>query len=395
MNRSFAMNLDLLGRQNIGEVASWRQHLHSIAEFGFEEIQTSRLVADLLESFGVEVVQGVGGTGVVGVIKRGTSDRGIALRADMDALKILEKTGLPYCSQHQGLMHACGHDGHSAILLGAARHLAQSGTFDGTVNFIFQPAEEHGRGARAMIDAGLFERFRIDEVYGLHNLPGMPVGKFTTRPGPINACEDNFVIRIRGKGGHAARPQSSNDPLVIAAHLVLALQAIVSRRVSPLDNAVVSVTEVSSDGTRNVLAENVVIKGDTRSYTPEVRTLIEHEMRTVAQGIGATFAAAVEVEYTHEFAATVNHEAATEYALAAASEALGAGNVEITPAPYMGSEDFGLFLEQRPGNFGYLGNGTEGPSGQPLHSAHYDFNDAAIGPGIAYWTSLVHQRLPG
>lgn len=389
------MNPQPASGSEIRDVASWRQHLHSIAEFGFEEVKTSRAIADLLRSFGAEVHQGVGGTGVVGVSRKGSSGRGIALRADMDALKIVEKTQLQYASQNHGLMHACGHDGHSAVLLGAARHLARSGAFDGTVNFLFQPAEEHGRGAKAMIDDGLFERFRIDEVYGIHNMPGLPVGKFETRPGPINACEDNFVIRVRGKGGHAARPQNSNDPLVIAAHIVIALQTIVSRRVSPVDNAVVSVTEISSDGTRNVLPENVVIKGDARSYTPDIRALIEREMRAIARGVGSAFGATVEIDYTHEFAATVNHPEATRFAFDAAATALGAENVAITPAPFMGSEDFGLFLEKRPGNFAYLGNGTEGHGGQPLHSPHYDFNDAVIGPGIAYWATLVHQRLPG
>jgi amidohydrolase len=384
-----------ISRAEIDDVASWRQHLHSIAEFGFDEVRTSSAIADRLESFGAEVHRGVGGTGIVGVIRRGTNTRGIGLRADMDALRIIEKTELPYASQNHGLMHACGHDGHSALLLGAARHLAAAGSFDGSVHFLFQPAEEHGRGARAMIDDGLFQRFAIDEVYGIHNMPGIALGRFTTRPGPINACEDNFVIRIRGRGGHAARPQTNNDPLVIAAHLVLALQTVVSRRVSPLDNAVLSVTEITADGTRNVIPENVVIKGDTRSYAPEVRAAIEREMRTIAAGIGAAFGAAVDVDYTHEFAATINHPQATEHALSAATAALGSENVGITPEPFMGSEDFGLFLEQRPGNFGYIGNGTEGHGGQPLHSPHYDFNDQAIAPGIAYWSALVHQRLPG
>ena len=241
----------------------------------------------------------------------------------MDALKITENTGLPYASTHQGQMHACGHDGHMAMLLGAARHLAERGQFSGTVYFIFQPNEEHGRGAKAMIADGLLERFAFEEIYGLHNMPGMPVGAFATRHGPLMASEDNFVIRIRGKGGHAARPHVANDPMVIAAHLILALQTIVSRRVSALDTAVVSVTEILTDGTRNVLPETVTLKGDTRSYSADVQKTIEAEMRKLAEGIGLSFGAEVDVDYSHEFAATVNHEAASIAALAAARTAPG------------------------------------------------------------------------
>jgi hippurate hydrolase len=258
-------------RAVVEAAAEWRRHLHSIPELGFVEHKTSAFVADKLKGLGLEVHQGIGGTGVVGVLRRGGGNSAIALRADMDALKITENTGLPYASTHHGQMHACGHDGHMAMLLGTARDLTERGQFSGTVYFIFQPNEEHGCGAKAMIADGLLERFSFEEIYGLHNMPGMPVGSFATRPGPLMASEDNFVIRIRGKGGHAARPHVANDPMVIAAHMILALQTIVSRRVSALDTAVVSVTEILTDGTRNVLPETVTIKGDTRSYRPEDR----------------------------------------------------------------------------------------------------------------------------
>jgi amidohydrolase len=277
--------------------------------------------------------------------------------------------------------------------LGAARYLTDRGQFSGTVYFIFQPNEEHGRGAKAMIADGLLERFSFEEIYGLHNMPGMPVGAFATRPGPLMASEDNFEIRIRGKGGHAARPHVANDPLVIAAHVILALQTIVSRRVSALDTAVVSVTEVLTDGTRNVLPETVTLKGDTRSYSATVQKTIETEMRKLAEGIALAFGADIEVDYSHEFAATVNHGAPSVTALAAARGAAGITSVDENPEPLMGSEDFGLFLNHKPGNFAFLGNGVAGANGQPLHNSHYDFNDAAIGPGIAYWSEIVHSKL--
>jgi amidohydrolase len=380
-------------RTYVETATEWRRHLHSIPELGFGEHKTSAFVADKLRALGLEVHQGIGGTGVVGVLRRGPGNQAIALRADMDALKITENTGLSYASTHQGQMHACGHDGHMAMLLGAARYLTERGSFSGTVYFIFQPNEEHGKGARAMIADGILERFSFEEIYGVHNMPGMPVGAFATRPGPLMASEDNFVIRIRGKGGHAARPHVANDPMVIAAHMILALQTIVSRRVSALDTAVVSVTEVLTDGTRNVLPETVTLKGDTRSYSPDVQKTIEAEMRKLAQGIGLSFGAEVDVDYTHEFAATVNHEAPSRQALAAAQATPGITSIDDNPEPLMGSEDFGLFLNHKPGNFAFLGNGETGAHGQPLHNSHYDFNDESLGPGIAYWSSIVHSKL--
>jgi amidohydrolase len=381
---------------HLDQLVAWRQHLHTIPEFGFEVVKTSAFVDEKLRAMpGIQVTTGIGRMGLVGVLEgqRKGGRRTIMFRADMDALKIHEKTGLAYASTHDGHMHACGHDGHTALLLGAARALSAKPDFAGRIVFLFQPAEEHGQGARSMIADGVIERFGIEEAYGIHNMPGLAVGHFGTRVGPIMASEDNFEIRIRGKGAHAARPQWARDPIVTASHIVLALQTIVSRRTDPLQQSVVSVTEFVTDGQVNVLPENVTLKGDTRSYLPAVQSMIEAEMRAQASGIGAAFGSAVEVEYRHVFASTVNHATETGYAVAAARRALGGTAVDVAYPPMMGSEDFGLFLEHRPGNFAYLGNGTEGRNAEPLHNAHYDFNDAGLAPGVAYWCALAQERL--
>jgi amidohydrolase len=381
---------------NLDQLTQWRQQLHAIPEFGFEEVKTSAFVAERLRAMPeMQVTTGIGRTGLVGVLegKRAGGGRTIAFRADMDALKIAEKTGLSYASTHAGRMHACGHDGHTTLLLGAARELSANPDFAGRIVFLFQPAEEHGKGARAMIADGVIQRFGIQEAYGIHNMPRLAVGHFGSRVGPIMASEDNFEIRIKGKGAHAARPQWSRDPIVTGAQIVLALQTIVSRRTDPLENSVVSVTEFITDGQVNVLPENVTLKGDTRSYLPAVQKMIEEEMRAQATGIGAAFSSLVEVDYSHVFSSTVNHERETGYAAAAARIALGEAAVDLTYPPMMGSEDFGLFLEHVPGNFAYLGNGTDGRHAEPLHNAHYDFNDAAIAPGVAYWCALARGRL--
>jgi len=382
---------------NLDELIGWRRHLHSIPEFGFEEVKTSAFVAEKLRAMpGIEVTTGIGRTGVVGVLhgKRAGSNRTVALRADMDALKITERTGLPHASNHAGRMHACGHDGHTTMLLGAARELSANPDFSGRLVFLFQPAEEHGQGARAMIADGVLERFGIDELYGLHNMPGLAVGHFGTRIGPVMAAEDNFEIRIKGKGGHAARPQWAKDPIVTASHIVVALQSIVSRRLDPMEQGVVSVTEFLTDGAVNVLPENVTLKGDARSFTAPVQQMIEAEMRAQAEGIAKAFGSIAEVDYLHVFASTINHEAETEEALAAARDVMGDAAVNSAYPPMMGSEDFGLFLEHRPGNFAFIGNGVGVPHcAEPLHNAAYDFNDDAIAPGVAYWCGLARQRL--
>lgn len=382
--------------RDVDQVIGWRRYLHTIPELGFELTKTSAFVAERLAAMpGMAVTTGIGHTGLVGVLEgkgRGPS-RTIALRADMDALKIRECTDLPYASAHDGLMHACGHDGHTATLLGAAQSLADAPDFGGRIVFLFQPAEEHGQGARAMIADGVIERFAIDEFYGIHNRPQMPVGSFATRVGPLMACEDNFRFEITGVGGHAARPQNVKDPLVAGAHPVIALQTIVSRRLDPLEEGVVSVTEFLTDGTRNVIPQRVVVDGDTRSYRPHVQAMIEHEMRAQAEGIATMFGVACTFDYLKVFAATVNHEVETGYAVEAATAAFGSAQVDTAAAPMMGSEDFGLFLEHRPGNFSYLGNGTSGANAMPLHNAGYDFNDDALAPGIRYWRALAAHRL--
>lgn len=375
-------------------VADWRRALHAMPEPGFGEHRTAAFVAERLRSFGLDVHEGVGQTGVVATLKRGNGNRAIALRADMDALKILEATGLTYAAASPGFMHACGHDGHMAGLLGAAERLARGDEFSGTVVFIFQPNEEHGRGARAMLADGLLDRFPFEEIYGLHNMPGLEVGRFATRRGAIMAAEDNFEIVVRGKGGHAAKPQTANDPVVIAAQLILGLQTIVSRRIAAQDQAVVSITEILTDGTRNVLPQTVTLKGDARSYGRDVQAQIEARMRELGAGTAAAFGAVVATLYTHEFAPTINHREQADAIVEIARSIADAGSVDDNIAPMMGSEDFGVFLEHRPGAFAFFGNGTSGTNGQPLHHPGYDFNDAALGPVMDFWCALVTARLP-
>ena len=286
----------------------WRRDLHQHPEFGFEEKRTAGFVAKKLRSLGLEVTEGIGGTGVVGTLRRGVSNRAIALRADMDALQITETTGAEWASQIPGTMHACGHDGHTAMLLGAASILASDASFDGTVRFIFQPAEEWGRGALAMIDDGLLTRLPFDEIYGLHNLPGLPVGHLQTRPGPIMSAEDNFEITLRGQGGHAAQPHKTKEVIVAACALVLQMQTIVSRRLDPTDTAVVSVTEIITDGTRNALPGEACIRGDARSFSPEVSASIEAEIGRLAAGIATGHGVTEEFSYTREFVPLVNDD---------------------------------------------------------------------------------------
>jgi len=378
------------------QMVAWRHHLHQFPETGFNEHKTAGFIAKALELMGLEVHRGIGGTGLVASLAVGDGQGSIGLRADMDALAMTETAeGRPHISRNTGCMHGCGHDGHMAMLLGAARLLTQSRDFNGTVRFIFQPAEEHGRGAGAMIKDGLFERFPVDEIYGAHNIPGMPVGHIATRTGGIMASEDNFVIRIHGRGGHAARPQMAIDPLVVAAQIILALQTIVARSVDPSDSAVVSCTEIHSDGIRNAIPTYVEIKGDTRSYSPQVQALLECRMREICNGIALAYGATCEVAYTHEFVPTVNWPQCTPIAVRAAQNVVGAENVEENVAPMMISEDFGAFLKVVPGAFVFIGNGSaNGPGGVPLHNAKYDFNDAILPIGARYFAELVRQRLP-
>ncbi|MFT4181902.1 MAG: M20 aminoacylase family protein [Rhizobium sp.] len=374
------------------EMAAWRRELHAHPEFGFEEKRTSAFVAARLREFGLDdVTEGIGGTGVVGTLKRGTGNRAIALRADMDALRITEQGEHAHRSQNPGIMHACGHDGHTAMLLGAARMLAEDGDFDGTVRFIFQPAEEWGKGALAMLDDGLMDRFPFGEIYGLHNMPGLPVGRFETRAGPIMSAEDNFEIVLKGVGGHAARPHWGNEVLVAACALVTNLQTIVSRRLSPTDIGVVSVTELITDGTRNALPGLARILGDTRSFRPEVSASIEKQMRIIAEGTALAHNVTAEVGYTREFVPLVNDASLAEEAFAAARSFLEPGNVAVATEPMTGSEDFARFLDHVPGCFVFLGNGRESA---PLHNPAYDFNDEGLLHGANFHASIVRRRLP-
>ncbi|HEM8494360.1 amidohydrolase [Burkholderia multivorans] len=373
----------------------WRHHFHRHPETGFEEVATSDYVAALLGSFGLDVHRGIGGTGVVANLKVGESPRAIGLRADMDALNIVENVpARAHTSCVPGKMHACGHDGHMAMVLGAARLLAEQRDFDGTVRFIFQPAEEHGRGAKAMMADGLFERFPIDAIFGAHNMPGMPAGSFSTRAGGIMASEDNFVIRINARGTHAARPHMGVDPIVIAAQIVLALQTIISRNLDPSLPAVISCTEILTDGLRNVIPSTVTIKGDTRSYSPEVQQLLATRMREVSEGICRMHGVECEFAYTHEFAPTVNSPEHVEVAVAAATRVAGAQHVDANVQPMMISEDFGAFLQVVPGNFIFIGNGSAGErGGVPLHNATYDFNDDILPLGARYFAEVARIAL--
>lgn len=377
------------------QMVRWRRELHQFPETGFNEHKTAAFVAAALRAMGLEVHQGIGGTGLVASLTVGEGKGVIGLRADMDALAMTETAqGREHISRHPGCMHGCGHDGHMAMLLGAAQLLSQSRDFNGTVRFIFQPAEEHGRGARAMMDDGLFERFPVDEIYGAHNIPGMPVGHIATRKGGIMASEDNFVIRITGRGGHAARPHLAIDPLVVAAEIILALQSIVARAVDPAEPAVVSCTEIRSDGIRNALPTHVEIKGDTRSYSRQVQALLERRMREICHGIAAAHGATCEVQYTHEFVPTINWPQCTPVAIRAAQAVVGHSNVDANVAPMMISEDFGAFLTAVPGAFVFIGNGATGAAGGvPLHNAQYDFNDAVLPIGARYFAEIVRQRL--
>lgn len=378
-------NLDELHAQMV----AWRRDFHRNPEFGFEEKRTASIVAKTLRGYGLEVAEGIGGTGVVGTLSNGSSNRAIALRADMDALRIGEVGDRPWASGTPGVMHACGHDGHTAMLLGAARMLAEDLGFDGTIRFIFQPAEEWGRGALAMLNEGLLARFPFEEVYGLHNMPGLPVGHVETRAGALMAAEDNFEITLKGVGGHAARPQWGREVLVPACALVMDLQTIVSRRLSPADVAVVSVTELTTDGTRNALPGEARIRGDARSFRPDVSAKIEEEMRRLAAGNALQFAIQCEVAYTREFVPLINDAALTGEALEAAAQVSLATNPSCEPMT--GSEDFAQILAQVPGCFLFIGNGA---NSAPLHNPSYDFNDDALVHGARLHAAIARRRLP-
>ena len=366
-----------------------RRDFHRHPELGFQETRTKREIAAQLRDLGLEVHEGAG---VVGVLRAGQGNRAIGLRADMDALPISETSMHEYASQAPGVMHACGHDGHTTMLLGAAERLANERDFDGTVVFLFQPNEELGLGAKAMIDEGVLEQFPIDEVYAIHNLPGAPLGQISTRSGIICSSETLFEISVKGQGGHASMPQAGVDAITVAAEMVLALQTIAARKLAPGAGAVVSVTEILTDGQRNVLPGQAFLKGDFRARTPQDRTAIEGFMRQIAQGIAAAHAITAEVTFNTEFIETINAAGPTE-AVYQVGVAAGCEVIQDRP-PMSFSEDFAHFCAAVPGCFLLMGNGKSGPHGQPLHASDYDFNDALLPVGSAFWAELVRNRLP-
>jgi hippurate hydrolase len=373
------------------EITAWRRDLHENPEILFETHRTAGIVAEKLTAFGCEeVVTGIGRTGVVGVIKGKTDTAGkvIGLRADMDALPIHEETGLDYASKTDGAMHACGHDGHTAMLLGAAQYLAETRNFDGTVVVIFQPAEEGGGGGREMCEDGMMDRFGIQEVYGMHNWPGRPLGSFAIRPGPFFAATDQFDITITGQGGHAAKPQETVDSVVVAAHVVMALQSIVSRNVDPVEQAVVSVTSVESNSKAfNVIAQSVRMKGTIRTLTTEMRALGEDRLRKLVTATCEAYGAQAEITYYKGYPPMVNHAVQTEFAASVAASV--AGSCEEAPL-IMGGEDFAYMLEERPGAYILVGNGDTAA----VHNAAYNFSDEAIPAGCSWWAEIVEQRMP-
>ncbi len=375
------------------DMRAWRRDIHRHPELGFAEHRTADKVAGLLERFGLEVHRGIGGTGIVASLRRGGGNRAIGLRADMDALPIQEANGFPHRSIHDGVFHGCGHDGHTAMLLGAARRLASEGGFEGTVHFIFQPSEEDGRGALSMIADGLFDRFPMDGVWGMHNMPGLPAGHFAVREGAIMTSEDVFEIEIRGRGGHASMPERTVDPIVVGAEVVLALQTIVSRGVAPREWGVVSVTEMTTDGARNVIPSQVTIRGDARALTVETQGLIETRMRRIVAGICAAHEAEGEVLYRHDFVPTVNAPAETEAAIRAARAVAGEIAVDADCPTCGASEDFARMLREKPGCYILIGNGDSGHCGASLHNPNYDLNDEILARGRDYWVALARDQL--
>jgi len=375
------------------DLTAIRRDIHAHPEIGFTEHRTSDLVARELTALGIEVHRGVGGTGLVGVLTRGNGPGAIGLRADMDALPIEEANDIEYRSQTKGVMHACGHDGHTTMLLGAARYLATEGKFNGTVNFIFQPAEEGLGGARAMLADGLFERFPCDFVFGMHNRPGLEIGKFAIRPGAMMAGGGFFDIKVTGRGSHGARPEESTDPVLTACHIVAALQSVVARNVPPMDTAVLSVTSVIGGDAYNVIPQTALIRGTARAFKTEVMNLVEESMKRVASGVAAGFGATVEVDFRHLFAPTVNDPAQTEEFCQAAAVLVGEANVDANGPALMGSEDFSFMLEKVPGAYINIGNGDTVGS-NPVHNPSYNFNDDALPLGSALFATLIERKLP-
>jgi amidohydrolase len=375
------------------EISAWRRHLHQMPELLYDVHQTAAFVAEKLRGFGCDdVVTGIGRTGVVGVI-HGSKGKGqtIGLRADMDALPITEATGLAHASKTPGKMHACGHDGHTSMLLGAAQHLCQTRNFKGSVAVIFQPAEEGGAGGREMVRDGMMEKFNISKVFGMHNMPGLEVGKFAIRAGAIMAATDEFTISVKGKGGHAAMPHRTIDPIFIASQLINAFQGIVSRNADPLESLVISVTKFHAGDAYNVIPQGAELAGTVRTLQKEMRAFAEMRMKEVAAGIGTAYGAQITVNYNQNYPVTFNHADETDFVVAVASAQAGAANVDDKTPPVMGGEDFSYMLEARPGAFIFIGNGDTAY----LHHPEYDFNDDVIPHGVSYWVNLAETALAG
>ncbi|WP_020594165.1 M20 aminoacylase family protein [Kiloniella laminariae] len=375
------------------EITQWRRQIHQNPELLFDVEQTAGFVADKLREFGLdEVVTGIGRTGVVGVIKGRDSGSGrvIGLRADMDALPIHEDTGLEYASKVDGKMHACGHDGHTAMLLGAAKYLSETRNFDGSAVVIFQPAEEGGGGGREMVEEGMMDRFGIQEVYGLHNWPGVPVGDFATRPGALMAATDLFSIEITGSGGHAAKPHETIDPIVVGSHIVLALQSIASRNIDPVESVVVSVTTCNAGTAFNVIPETAKLTGTVRTLSEAVRNQTQTRIQEIVEYTAKALGATAKVDYQRNYPVVVNHEKETAFAADIASEISGEQRVNTNANPTMGGEDFAYMLNARPGSFIFLGNGDTAP----VHHPKYNFNDEIIPVGCSYWARLVETAMP-
>jgi len=375
------------------QLVEWRQDLHMNPQIGFEEEYASKKVASLLKDFGLEVFEGIAKTGVVGVLKKGSANKSIGIRADMDALPIHETNTFSYKSKIQDRMHACGHDGHTTMLLGAAKHLAERGNFDGTVYFIFQPDEENCFGAKTMIEEGLFTKFAIDEVYAMHNIPGMEVGTFATKKGTITSSENLFEISFEGKGGHAALPHMTKDTITIGSQIISALQTIVSRKLDPVEKGVVSVTEFITDGKKNILPGNGLIKGDARALSDKSNEIIEKNMRQLVKGICDVHGISYEVSYKTTCPVTLNESKQAESATKAAMTLLGEENSNGDCEPRMFSEDFSILSAAKPGCFVLMGNGTSGSHSKPLHASNYDFNDELLVIGSSYWAALAEQQL--
>jgi len=377
------------------EMTEWRHHLHQFPETAFEETETSKFIANKLKDFGLEVHRGLGGTGVVASLKVGNGTNKIALRADIDALNINEENTFAYKSHNKGKMHACGHDGHTSMLLGAAKHLSETNNISGTVFFIFQPAEEMNAGAKKMIDEGLFNLFQADCVYGMHNMPGIDAGKIAVKSGPIMASQDTFEIIVKGVGGHAGMPHLVKDPFVAAANIINALQTIVSRSIDPLDSSVVSITQVEGGNSWNIIPETVAIRGTYRTLSSEVGHEIKVKISKISKSVCEALGLTSEIKFNplnQGYPVTINTEAESQIAAEAAAEVVGKENIIYDPAPSMGAEDFSFMLKEKPGCYLWIGNGLA-KNGCTLHSPRYDFNDDILSIGASFWASLVETYL--